>query len=361
MTVVTTIGLDTAKQVFQLHGVSSEGAPIFRRGLRRSDVLKFFQKIPSCVVGLEACGGAHYWAREITALGHEVRLIPPAYVKPYVKRGKNDAVNADAIWEAVSRPTMPFVPIRTAAHQASSMLLKARDLLVRQRTQTINALRGHLGELGIVVPRGVDKVDDLISIVRDDDDVRLPPLARIALLPLADRIEACTAETIKLEKHIMRETSQAGRFRQIALRILHLFNELGGVSGALGDDQPVFGQMAPQGVDRLCALPHQEIASRKHDRARRLFLTFHGDKAHRRPLGGLADRLGVGGIVLLTFHEPLDIGWRNQAGRVAELADLTRPIVRTGAGLHGHQAGRLLSEKRQHLVASQLLAETKAP
>ena len=200
MTVITTISLDTAKQVFQLHGVDNQGTSILRRQLRRSEVLKFFKKVPSCVVGLEACGGAHYWAREIKALGHEVRLIPPAYVKPYVKRGKNDAADAEAICEAVARPSMRFVPVKTVGQQATAMLLKARDLLVRQRTQTINALRGHLTELGITISRGVGKVDDLAAIVRDEDDARLPPLARIALLPLTHQIEAYTSEIAKLEK-----------------------------------------------------------------------------------------------------------------------------------------------------------------
>ena len=145
-----TIGLDVAKQIFQVHGVSADGKATIKRQLRRSELLAFFGKQAGCIVGLEACGGSHFWAREITALGHDVRLIPPAYVKPYVKRGKTDAVDAEAICEAVSRPTMRFVPIKTAACQAALMVLKTRDLLVRQRTQAINALRGHLAELGIV-------------------------------------------------------------------------------------------------------------------------------------------------------------------------------------------------------------------
>jgi transposase len=215
MTLITTIGLDTAKQVFQLHGVDDKGTTVLRRQLRRSEVLKFFEKIASCVVGLEACGGAHYWAREIGALGHEVRLIPPAYVKPYVKRGKNDAADAEAICEAVGRPSMRFVPLKTVGQQATAMLLKARDLMVRQRTQTINALRGHLTELGITISRGVGKVDDLSAIVRDEDDARLPPLARIALLPLTHQIEAYTSEIVKLEKHMVRETREDATLRRL--------------------------------------------------------------------------------------------------------------------------------------------------
>ena len=155
---ISTIGLDLAKSVFQVHGIGSAGQVVVRRQLRRGELLRFFAKLSPCLVGMEACSGAHYWAREIAALGHEVRLIPPAYVKPYVKRGKTDAADAEAICEAVTRPTMRFVPVKSAEQQASAMVLKTRDLLVRQRSQTINALRAHLGELGIVTGTGVAKV-----------------------------------------------------------------------------------------------------------------------------------------------------------------------------------------------------------
>jgi transposase len=154
MVETTIIGLDVAKQIFQVHGVSADGKVTVKRQLRRSEVLSFFGKLVRCIVGLEACGGSHFWAREIRALGHDVRLIPPAYVKPYVKRGKTDAIDAEAICEAVSRPTMRFIPIKAAECQATLMVLKSRDLLVRQRTQAINAVRGHLAELGIVAAKG---------------------------------------------------------------------------------------------------------------------------------------------------------------------------------------------------------------
>ncbi len=150
---ITTIGLDVAKRVFQAHGVDSAGKAVLRRKLQRAEVLAFFEKLPPCLVGIEACGTAHHWAREIRALGHEVRLMPPLYVKPYVKRGKTDAADAEAICEAVTRPSMRFVPIKTAEQQAMLMLHRTRDLLVRQRTMLVNALRGHMAELGVIAPQ----------------------------------------------------------------------------------------------------------------------------------------------------------------------------------------------------------------
>jgi transposase len=155
---ISTIGLDLAKNVFQIHGADAEGSPILNRKLRRAELLRFFEKLPPCLVGLEACGSAHYWAREISALGHDVRLTPPIYVKPFVKRGKTDAADAEAISEAVTRKTMRFVPIKTADQQAAAMVLKTRALLVRQQTQAINALRGHLSELGVIAAIGTAKV-----------------------------------------------------------------------------------------------------------------------------------------------------------------------------------------------------------
>ena len=167
---ITTIGLDLAKQIFQVHAADAGGVSIFNRKLRRAEVLRFFEKTPACLVGMEACGSAHYWAREISALGHEVRLIPPVYVKPFVKRGKTDAADAEAISEAVTRKTMRFVPAKSTDQQAAAVVLKTRALLVNQRTQVINALRGHLSEFGIIAAAGTTKVAGLISIVRDETD-----------------------------------------------------------------------------------------------------------------------------------------------------------------------------------------------
>lgn len=154
---VTTIGLDLAKRVFQVHAVNAEGTIVLRKALRRGQMLPFFAKLPPCLIGIEACGTSHYWARELIRLGHDVRLMPPAYVKPYVKRGKTDASDAQAICEAVTRPTMRFVAVKSAEQQAALSLHRTRDLLVRQRTQLVNMIRGMLAEFGIVLPDGVER------------------------------------------------------------------------------------------------------------------------------------------------------------------------------------------------------------
>ena len=151
---ISTIGLDIAKHVFQAHGADASGAVVFRKKLRRAQVLEFLKGQPRCIVALEACGGAHHWGREIGELGHTVRLIPPAYVKPYVKRQKNDAADAEAICEAAQRPTMRFVAVKSEAAQAAVLVFRARDLLVRQRTQVIDALRGPSPNLASLLPRG---------------------------------------------------------------------------------------------------------------------------------------------------------------------------------------------------------------
>jgi transposase len=190
-----TIGLDLAKSVFQVHGVDRDGAVVLRRQLRRSQVLAFFERLSPCLVGMEACSGAHHWAREIGACGHEVRLMPPAYVKPYVKRGKTDAADAEAICEAVTRPTMRFVPVKSAERQAALLDHKARDFLVRQRTQTVNAIRAHLAEFGIVVAKGIHNLDRLLAAAQDVPEAARPALDLLAgqLRDLEERIEEATA------------------------------------------------------------------------------------------------------------------------------------------------------------------------
>jgi transposase len=199
---IAVFGLDLAKNVFQLHGVAADGAVVVRRQLRRSQVLDFFSSIEPCLVGIEACASAHHWARELGQLGHEVKLMPPAYVKAYVKRGKTDAADAEAIAEAVTRPTMRFVAVKTRAQQAVLMLHKTRDLLVRQRTMLINALRGHLGEYGIVTAQGLAGVKAALTALRLEG-AQLPELARAALASLETQLTGLGAEIDSLEKRII--------------------------------------------------------------------------------------------------------------------------------------------------------------
>jgi transposase len=177
VTEVSTIGLDIAKHAFQAHGADASGCVVFRRKITREKVIAFFSSQPRCLVALEACGGAHYWGREIGKLGHTVRLIPPAYVKPFVKRQKNDAADAEAICEAAQRPSMRFVAVKDEAQQASGVVFRARDVLVRQRTQCINALRGHLTEYGYVAAKGTTHVPTLIDQI-EDANCQLPESAR---------------------------------------------------------------------------------------------------------------------------------------------------------------------------------------
>lgn len=198
-----TIGLDIAKNFFQVHAVDAAGQVVLRRKLSRGDVLSFFKDRPKALVGIEACGTGHYWAREIAALGHEVRLLPPTYVKPYVKRGKTDAADAEAICEAVTRPNIHFVPIKTPAQQAALMMHRSRELLVGQRTALVNALRGHLAELGIIAAQGIRRVADLLAELVDADNTRIPPLARASLDCLAAQIEAVETQIDKLEALIL--------------------------------------------------------------------------------------------------------------------------------------------------------------
>ena len=200
---ITTIGLDIAKRWFQVHGVDDAGAVVVRRRLRRSGVIDFFAELAPCLVGIEACASAHYWARELTQLGHKVKLMPPAYVKAYVKRNKNDAADAEAICEAVTRPSMRFVPIKDANQQSVLMLHRARQLLVRQRTMLVNALRAHLAEFGIVAPQGLRHVDELVEAIEDGQS-GLPELARSLLRLIVAQLNDTQAKVREIEGELTR-------------------------------------------------------------------------------------------------------------------------------------------------------------
>jgi len=228
------IGLDTSKHVFQVHGVDENETPALRRQLRRSEVAKFFAKLPPTRIGLEACGASHHWARRLRGLGHEVLLMPPQYIKPYVKRGKNDAIDAEAICEAMSRPTMRFVTVKSAENQAALMMLGVRDLLVKQRTMLINAIRGHAAEFGVTAAKGSKQVVELLQRLADDAEV--PALAREMIGVMAAQLDAVEAKLKAIEARLMawhrqNQTSQC-------LATIPGIGPIGGVSFALRVSDP---------------------------------------------------------------------------------------------------------------------------
>jgi len=200
---ITTLGLDLAKNVFQVHAVSSTGEVVVRRALRRAQMIPFFSKLSPCLVGMEACGTSHYWARELTGLGHEVRLMPPAYVKPYVKRGKTDAGDAEAICEAVRRPTMRYVPMKSVDQQAALALHRTRDLLVRQRTQLVNMIRGVLAEFGIDIPKGITYALAFVRRVVAGEAQDIPQLAARVIGALAEQALEGQARIRQLERELL--------------------------------------------------------------------------------------------------------------------------------------------------------------
>ena len=202
MTEVITIGVDLAKNVFQIHGVDAAGQSVIRKQLKRRQIVPFFRKQSPCLVGMEACATSHHWAREITALGHEVRLMPPRYVKPYVKRNKNDAADAEAICEAVTRPTMRFVAVKNCDQQSVLMVHRTRELLVRQRTMLVNAIRAHMAEFGVVAAVGLPQVKKLLAVIADGDDDSIPALARSCLEGLVRQLLSLEYEINNAEKRI---------------------------------------------------------------------------------------------------------------------------------------------------------------
>jgi transposase len=200
---ITTIGLDTAKNLFQVHGADAQGRPVLKRKLARGKVLEFFATLPRCLVGLEACAAAHYWARELTKLGHEVRLMPPQYVRAYVKTNKHDAADAEACCEAVQRPGMRFVSVKGEDQQSLLMLHRVREQLLKQRTATINALRAHLAEFGIVAAQHRTGLRELLTVVADPEDRRVPPLARELLQVLAEHLRGLNERMAELDRRLV--------------------------------------------------------------------------------------------------------------------------------------------------------------
>jgi transposase len=213
MQAITTLGVDIAKSVFQVHGVDAAGDVIIRRQLKRRYVLAFFEKLPPCLIGIEACASSHHWSRELQALGHTVRLMPPAYVKPYVKRHKNDATDAEAICEAVTRPNMRFVATKTPEQQSCLTLHRTRHLFIRQQTSVINAIRAHLAEFGIVAPIGRLGVEQLLGVVSDASDKRLPDVARACVAALGAHLQRLKVQILEFDRMIMawHRSSEASR------------------------------------------------------------------------------------------------------------------------------------------------------
>ena len=202
MQTVSTIGLDIAKSLFQVHGIDAAGQVVIRRQLKRRYLLAFFEKLPPCLIGIEACASSHHWSRELQALGHTVRLMPPAYVKPYVKRHKNDAVDAEAICEAVTRANMRFVATKTPEQQSCLTLHRTRHLFIRQQTSVINAIRAHLAEFGIVAPVGRNGVEQLLGVAADSNDKRLPEVARACVAALGAQLQTLKAQILEFDRMI---------------------------------------------------------------------------------------------------------------------------------------------------------------
>lgn len=214
MNKIIRVGMDISKSIFQVHGVDEAEQPVLRKTLRRGDVERFFASLSPTVVGLEACGAAHHWARVLRGLGHEVRLLPPQYVKPYVKRGKNDAADSEAICEAMSRPSMRFVPVRTAENQAELMLHGARDLLTKQRTMLLNAVRGHAAEFGVIGAKGPRRMTELLERIALNEAV--PALAREIFARLAEQIESLNAQLTELDRQLRAWHRSNERSRRLA-------------------------------------------------------------------------------------------------------------------------------------------------
>ena len=200
---ITTIGLDIAKSVFQVYGVDANGLVVIRRQLKRRYILAFFEKLPPCLVGVEACASSHHWSRELQALGHTVRLMPPAYVKPYVKRQKNDMADAEAICEAVTRANMRFVPTKTPEQQSGLVLHRTRHLFIRQQTSVINAIRAHLAEFGVTAPVGRKGIEDLLGVIADPSDKQVPDVVRACLAALGSQLLGLKKRILDFDRMIL--------------------------------------------------------------------------------------------------------------------------------------------------------------
>src|SRR5713101_8149149 len=296
---ISRIGMDTSKYIFQLHGVNTAEQPVLRKKLRRKEMFAFLEKLAPTVIAIEACGASHHCARLLQSFGHSVKLIAPQLVKPYIKRGKNDAADAEALCEAMSRPTMRFVPVKTAEQQAALMLVGVRDRLIRNRTQLSNAIRGYAGEFGLTAAKGKAHLAPLLERIHADES-----------LPLG----CCKAELARI---------------------------------------------ATDGVAQLRAIADQPVTYADQHQGRLLLSRLHRHEAHRRPAHRLAKRFGVRRIVLPAFDVRLGQLRCDQLHRMPERLQQPRPMMACTAGFDRDHSRRNLLEECEHLLASQLLAQNR--
>ena len=299
---ITTIGLDIAKNVFQVHGIDAAEKVVVRKQLRRGQVLKFFASLPPCLVGMEACATAHYWARELTKLGHEVRLMPAKDVKAYVKRNKNDAVDAEASCEAVRRPTMRFVTVKSAEQQGQLMQHRTRDLLMRQQTQVINALRAHLAELGIVAAQGREGLKQLLAIIADEKDERLPIDARASLIVLAAQLQALHTMIGSIEKRltVQHRANEASK----RLQSIHGIGVIGASAIAATVTDPKAFRSGRDFAAWIGLVPRQDSTGGKQKLGP---ISKQGDRYLRRILV-----VGAHSVLRRAKHNPLKYPWLTQ-------------------------------------------------
>jgi len=299
---ITTIGLDIAKNVFQVHGIDAAEKAVVRKQLRRGQVMKFFAALPPCLVGMEACASAHYWARELTKLGHEVRLMPAKDVKAYVKRNKNDAVDAEASCEAVRRPTMRFVTVKSAEQQGQLMQHRTRDLLMRQQTQVINALRAHLAELGIVAAQGREGLKQLLAIIADEKDERLPIDARASLIVLAAQLQALHTMIGSIEKRltVQHRANEASK----RLQSIHGIGVIGASAIAATVTDPKAFRSGRDFAAWIGLVPRQDSTGGKHKLGP---ISKQGDRYLRRILV-----VGAHSVLRRAKHNPQKYPWLTQ-------------------------------------------------
>ena len=329
---ITTIGLDIAKNVFQVHGIDAAEKVVVRKQLRRGQVLAFFRALPRCLIGIEACATSHCWARELTKLGHQVRLMPAKDVKAYVKRNKNDAADAEAICEAVRRPTMRFVQIKSVEQQGQLMLHRARDLLMRQRTQLINALRAHMAELGIVAAQGREGVKELVKIIASEQDARLPVDAHASLVVLAAGLQALQTMIGSIERRIIAQHRSDEASKR--LRSIPGIGIVGATAIAATVTDPKVFRSGRDFAAWIGIVPRQELTGGKQKLGP---ISKQGDQYLRRILV-----VGAHAVLKRARHQPEKYPW---VTRLLERKPFRVVAVAVANGLADERSGRKLTKR----------------